>query len=512
MKKILIVLFTAVLAFSLSAQVDREELESINYSGVEFRNYVGPHSKIDTLAEIFGIGTTLAARDSQGVGRYFDKYRIIHVFDPQETQRLNADIFILEPNAGVDHIDNVRRIIAGYLMEAYGYSSNDALVLARFVSYYNAVFRGNIAYFREQYIPGVAAHLDPAKVGIATRYEEWPGNTQMVIPLSHRPGQAGPALSTDTLTHPEVIESLREQEDRGLDERKDMTDIKESEIQQEEQAIQETRRDIQEREEELAQERQDVAQREKEIEEKEAAQPGDEAAAREREQLESDKEELAQKEEELTQDKEDLAQREEQQDQRLEQIKEEREQIARDEQELLAQEESRKEDQAQAGQTQAAVRTAPFLLLADGTDILGTLILVDTGTGDPVKTSGVTNIRGAGYYGYRNNFLVVAGEESGERIISLVLLDSNSLEPVSSGSVSVAGNSHVLIQGNDVYACVRYNNRWVPGRFNASLELTGVLDRTMAPFSFLSIQDNSLFFQDERGKVQIVPLSEIKAP
>ena len=41
---------------------------------------------------------------------------------------------------------NIIRMVSGYLQAAYSYSPADAQVLARFVVYYNAVFRGNLAY------------------------------------------------------------------------------------------------------------------------------------------------------------------------------------------------------------------------------------------------------------------------------------------------------------------------------------------------------------------------------
>lgn len=57
-------IFTATLAFvfcanSFSLEVDEKELETVSTQPVVFENYNGPHSVINSAAEIAGIGTDL---------------------------------------------------------------------------------------------------------------------------------------------------------------------------------------------------------------------------------------------------------------------------------------------------------------------------------------------------------------------------------------------------------------------------------------------------------------------
>ena len=257
MKKIVFISFGMAAALFLWGQVDRPELNSVDFSAVDFRNYEGPHQKIDSIAEIRGIGFSLARRDEGGEGRYFSKYRLLHLVDSQNTGLLDADVLILEAGAGVDHIDNLRRILAAYLEDAYEYSPEEAEVFSRFITYYNAVYRGRKDVISEKYTPLVNQFLTPERIGLSTRYEEWPGKSQILIPLT---GRKGDALETDTLTDSEVVESLRERDDRGVDERKEITELKEKEIQEEERAIEEDRRALENREEALKVAREEVVQ------------------------------------------------------------------------------------------------------------------------------------------------------------------------------------------------------------------------------------------------------------
>ena len=98
------------------------------------------------MEQIVGIGQGLGRGVSAAPGEFTfaGKYRLIHAVGAPEGSKLDADIFILEAGAEVDDVVNIIRMVSGYLQAAYSYSPADAQVLARFVVYYNAVFRGNM--------------------------------------------------------------------------------------------------------------------------------------------------------------------------------------------------------------------------------------------------------------------------------------------------------------------------------------------------------------------------------
>ena len=232
--------FYASLAFLLfflgqtvpAVQVNQEELESggLNSDSVQFQSYGGPYSIIESADAIKGIGLSLGARTAEQGTEYAEiavgeKYSVIHAVDPGQTEKLDSDIIIFGPDAGVDHIRNVRRILAGFLEAAYGYTAQDAETLAVFITVYNAVYRGNMGVFSERYKDIVIRNLRPESAGLSTNWQDWPGATQILIPLSGVEG----AVETSVISDDNVMEALRQEEDKGVDVRENLADIKERE-------------------------------------------------------------------------------------------------------------------------------------------------------------------------------------------------------------------------------------------------------------------------------------------
>ena len=55
-----------------------------------------------------------------------EKYYVVHSVTSESKDQLDADIIYIGSSATVDHVDNLRRIISGYLQSAYNYSEKDA--------------------------------------------------------------------------------------------------------------------------------------------------------------------------------------------------------------------------------------------------------------------------------------------------------------------------------------------------------------------------------------------------
>ncbi len=234
----------AVAALSLAAMVsaaalgvDEDEIRVTGDVGtIQFENYTGPHTVIETADAITEIGRGLGRQVSRSVSKEGSfnlngKYSIIHAVDESETGKFDADILIINPNATVDHIRNLRRIIAGYLSSAYGYSSKDANTIATFVTVYNAVYRQKLDVFQDRYKKVVTKHLTKEKCGLSTKWSDWPGNTQIVIPLRDLQGGLS-TVDTSVISDRNVVDNMREEDDRGIDARQDMVDIKEREAEQ----------------------------------------------------------------------------------------------------------------------------------------------------------------------------------------------------------------------------------------------------------------------------------------
>ncbi len=248
-----------------AVEVDEREVQSAGgIDTVVFRNYVGPQTVINTDQEIRQIGAGLgnsisnSVESSATVGNPA-RYQIIHCVDPAEKGKLDADILVIGANATVDHIDNVRRILSGYLMAAYGYARRDADTIATFVTVYNAVYRGKLDIFQTKYKKVVSDNLTAEKCGMDLNYENWPGKSQIVIPLADINGGLS-TVDTSVISDRQVVKSMQEDEDKNIDTRKDMVAIKEREADSAEAKAQEAQKAATKENEKLAQEQKKQAQ------------------------------------------------------------------------------------------------------------------------------------------------------------------------------------------------------------------------------------------------------------
>ena len=232
MKRIALVCLCAAtfIGMAFAIEVDQNELRQAENTPIEFINYTGPHAEIDTLRAIAEIGESLAGAAQRGRAGDLNRYAVIHAVDPSVKTGLDADIMIIGSGARVDHINNVRVIIAAYLRKAYGYSEKDARTIAHFVTIYNAVYRGDRNMFKSKYKAVVVKNLTADKAGLALRYDEWPGKTQIVIPLSDQKYSGTlSAIDTKSISDKNVVNKMREQDDKDIATRKDMIDLKERE-------------------------------------------------------------------------------------------------------------------------------------------------------------------------------------------------------------------------------------------------------------------------------------------
>ena len=264
-------IFAAGSVFFVSAQnVNERELRSAgDASTIVFENYEGPHSVIETAAAINSIGAGLgnqlknAGTQSSGTFVANGKYTVIHAVDSSEQGKLDADIIIINPNATVDHIRNLRRIIASYLSAAYGYSQQDASTVATFVTVYNAVYRNQLNTFKSKYKNIVISNLTEKKCGLSIKWSDWAGNSQIVIPLGEYVEGGLSSVDTSVISDKKVVESMKEDDDKGVDERKNMVDIKEREAENAETKAQEAAKEAAQDKQALDEQKKNQAQAEK---------------------------------------------------------------------------------------------------------------------------------------------------------------------------------------------------------------------------------------------------------
>ncbi len=537
MNRIMVLLLCAVLCvitpFSVfSLEVDRGELGSVaDGTDIEFINYTGPQDTINTIEEIQGIGRNLASGVT-GSTRFgdTDRYYIIRAVDPSVITGLDADILFFGSRAQVDHIDNVRRIISAYLQTAYNYSERDATTLSVFITVYNAVYRGKLESYKTRYKPLVLSYLTAEHVGLSVRYTEWPGKTQIVIPLSD-PRLAGTISTIDTssLTSRDVVDRMKEDEGAGIDSRRDMAELKERESDaaqeraaESQKAAADARSDADQKkvEADAATRAAQEAQRIAESARKEAeARPDDEAAqmkAVETAQVaEKKSEEAAEKREESRSAAQTVAQKESEAaaDQKLAdtkalEVQSERREIASDVQKQVDEEVAAQ--QAAADAALAAIVPGFALRLVDPGQLLSELVLVNLNDGRIIQTSPLNSIRNRMIFETDGTLIAIAGKKGGNSSIRLVRIDTKTLEMTKQGADPIGEHSVLVNNGNDWYAVIeRSNGSFAVARFDSMLEMKAQSAISVIGETPVMVTSKGLLVQDIDGKIRLLRSTDL---
>ena len=535
--------FLIMVVFSgFAIEVDKPEIDSVKNKTIEFINYTGPHDAVDSADTIRGIGSNLAGAVKAGRAGDMNRYSVIHCVDPAVKEGLDADIFIIGKNAGVDHINNVRLIIAGYLKAAYGYSDKDAATLAHFVTIYNAVYRGNMDFFNQKYKQVVTKNLTKEKAGLALRYDEWPGQTQIVIPLTDQK-YAGTISSVDTtsISDKKVVEKMREDKGKDLEKRKEMVDLKEreseeaakrAEVAKKEADVKQKEADKQKKEADTKQKAAEKQKKETEQKQKEAkkaeekaaktGKPEDKKAAEEKKkeaeksQKESEKKteeakkakEVAEEEQKKAdEDKKEVKEEEKMAEKKTEEAQTDRKDIASDTQKII--EEKKAEKKAEGDAAIASSIPGYGLKVVDDSKMLSELVLLDLKTEEELRTSGINTIRGRNLHIVGKNLMAIAGTKSGNAVIALVLIDAKSLEIVKQSQENIAGESVLIKNGNDYYAVIDNNGKYFIGRYNDKLELQAKSAVEVLPYTPITIGDKGLLVQDSKNNIRLLKLTDL---
>lgn len=535
--------FLIMVVFSgFAIEVDKPEIDSVKNKTIEFINYTGPHDAVDSADTIRGIGSNLAGAVKSGRAGDMNRYSVIHCVDPAVKEGLDADIFIIGKNAGVDHINNVRLIIAGYLKAAYGYSDKDAATLAHFVTIYNAVYRKNMDFFNQKYKQVVTKNLTKEKAGLALRYDEWPGQTQIVIPLTDQK-YAGTISSVDTtsISDKKVVEKMREDKGKDLEKRKEMVDLKEreseeaakrAEVAKKEADVKQKEADKQKKEADTKQKAAEKQKKETEQKQKEAkkaeekaattGKPEDKKVAEEKKkEAEKSQKETEKKTEEAKKAKETADEQQKKADEAKKEVKEEekmaekkteeaqtdRKDIASDTQKII--EEKKAEKKAEGDAAIASSIPGYGLKVVDDSKMLSELVLLDLKTEEELRTSGINTIRGRNLHIVGKNLMAIAGTKSGNAVIALVLIDAKSLEIVKQSQENIAGESVLIKNGNDYYAVIDNNGKYFIGRYNDKLELQAKSAVEVLPYTPITIGDKGLLVQDSKNNIRLLKLTDL---
>lgn len=507
MKKYTIFAVIVMLCFSLlvAQPVDQDELSTTANKTIEFINYAGPHDFVNTVAEIRSIGQGLGQAVRAGAKESGNRqtYFVLHLMDPSTPNGFDADILFLGANAGIDHIRNLRLIISGYLEKAYGYSQKDADLLALFITIYNAVYRKNITYFQSKYKPLVLKELSAENAGLSIRWDEWAGNSRIVIPLSSRPGSpTGSGVATSPITEEEVIQSLKEETGGSASEqRQQMVDLREEEIAKQEQALAEEKARIAGEEQALAEQQKKLEEQQQEIagasqqatvEETEAAK-----AERERQQeaLAEEQKKLEEQRAQLEQQKQEVAKQEQALAAQKEEVAEERQAIAEDQ---------KKEIQAQVS-TQAQPKGNVVFELIDPQSPFARLILLDLNTGNRLKKSDINTIRANAAFDAGDYFIAVAGQTTtAGGTVRLVAVSKTTFEVLAESKEEVFSDAPIVKLRQYIYTIVKKDGAWVLGKYDMQKLTLLATSQAVSPWSAIMELEGKIIVQGPGGSFYLL--------
>lgn len=339
MKKVFLSIFLLLWYGAVDGlEVDKKELAD-NARRVDFVNYTGPYTRPQGIDDLRVIGETLALlRQTNRQVFYPDmKYSVVRAVDERQTNGFDADIVEIHTNARIFHVRYIQALLSFYLAKTFAYDSAENDTIAWFIVYYNAAHRGDWAFFQNRYKSVVMGFLSRQKVGLARRYTDWPGKTQIVVPLSQNPLNQSIRLDTLALGDEKTIESLRQQPDKGVEERRELVEIQKEQVKEEEKIIEQAKKEVSEEKKEIAKQKEEITKKEAEIQqkEKEVAQKKQEAATLPPgPEKEKAKEEAAKKEEEVKQQKQQVEQQKQEVAKKEAAVAEQEKKIARAEQKV----------------------------------------------------------------------------------------------------------------------------------------------------------------------------------
>jgi hypothetical protein len=527
-------LFSVFLPSAASALgVDVNELKSAQK--IQFVDYAGPVNVFQTDLDIRGIGVDLARQVLKGlpVASWLTRYSAIHAVDTAEPDKLSADIISLDKDARIDRIDNVRRVTSAYLSTLYKYPQKDSDLLALFVSYYNAVSRGKLEYFSGKYKSVVLSHLEREKVGISTKYFEWPGKTQLVIPLNENATRdIFGALNSSEISGKAVIDQLKTQDNKGIPERTAITDLKQQEVKKGQEVIDQEAKKLADQKQQADQAQAAVdaarkaAEQAKTDQERKAAQDklaaqeavlaqkqGDQKATEEK--LATQEAAVQQKQQEVAQERKDIAT-----DTAAQKLQQNPEQVKKDlaqQSAQLAQRETTvtaREEAVKKGQSDQAVFAGKLYYLKIKEYLTGghynnDMLVINAATGAVILKSTEAQICGRKFDLFKNGVVVITYKASHNEGHFLTLLDLDTLKRKAISTESVFFRSFVETRDDLTYVVVEKGNAYFLGKFSPDMTLVSLSKDQVDPDSFISFFNDLVYINGKDKNILVLNKADL---
>lgn len=484
MKRLLFLLLLPISLFSLD--VDISILKETEGFLIEFENYVGPYLFYNSVSDIRNIGTALAddiTPGEKGDSDYAGKYKMFHSPSLEWEKVRTCDVFNITETALIDNINNVELILSQYLIDQYGYSLEDADLLARLLTIYNAVYRGNEEHYLNTYTSESAKLENSEHLGIDTKYYNWPGKTYLYIPLAENIISGDLSnIDSDLFIEDDVIDHIKDTSDDSIELREEIIEFKE--------------RQIDEKVEQLDMEL-EVMELELEVLE-------DQLEEMELEQMDLEpmplEDELQVKE--LEENIEELQAE-------IEEVKEEKEELKKTEEKVLDLRDDVAVDKNQEIEEKVELKSA--VLFLKNSSVRGTKMgqfLKLSDDGDVVASSNLNSVRESNFVIVRDNIYAIAGDEGDNHIISLASVDLATLKNLLTSKTPCYINSPILDIGNFIYAVIPVDGQYYLGEFNKDLNFIRKSPISFDKDSYIGYKDKRFYVQGTDNSIKWVNLSD----
>ncbi|MBM9545987.1 hypothetical protein JWG40_03090 [Leptospira sp. 201903074] len=248
-RSIIICLFVAGLSLTAQSKAPLGESEIKGSKKIEFINRSLRKASDDMIQENTEIGRKLAETLAKENTATVDGVKIQRVL-PGADGKLGADILFLSESQSFDHVNSIARIIASYVEKSFQYKVGNAETLAQYILYYNATHRKDSKFFTKKYTEGVITATSSDKLGIDTVYKNWPGKTQIIIPIeSNILKDSGKDLTTDELEK-DVNKTVKDKEkdpatkQKMEDEAKKMDKLQTDKLKDEKKVLQDKKQEV----------------------------------------------------------------------------------------------------------------------------------------------------------------------------------------------------------------------------------------------------------------------------
>ncbi|MCL1833655.1 MAG: hypothetical protein FWG49_04045, partial [Leptospirales bacterium] len=498
MRKFIALIMVLLTTSLFSIEVDIDEISKSEK--VDFVNYTGQATKSESVSEIKSIGHRLSYLMKSGKSgvlyRYNMKYSILRALDKNK-EKFSADILFIDKDAKVDHIKNVRRIISSYLEGMYAYTTKEADAIAVYVTYYNAVYRGDLDYFSSKYSPTVMKYLTKNNAGIATVYKEWPGKTAIAIPLTEE-NMRGEIENIDAFAisesnirkevardkeNQEASETLDDVKQKDVDKSKKSIEQQKQVIEDRKEKIAEKQTAIEKKKEEIKKDKEEAAKitdpqqkkaKEDEIKKKEAEVKKEEKRIAEEqkrvdtaeEKVKKAEDAVEKKEENISDNKKEDTQNNAQNEQQQKQQQEQQQNTQQDKQSAKTENQTKKESELNKREDALKDQNKGdgiyglkiyYLEVKDyleGGHYNNTLYMINTQTNKIDFKSPFTHICGRKYDVFSNGIVVIAHNGDHKAGHKLALIDRDKLTEIVSGEENIFFRSFIEIKNNNIYAII----------------------------------------------------------